>query len=123
MCIYKSNASEEDKGLSRDDVLRKIDSIYYKDCFGAKMIRNIDDKNKEEETEEENNNKIKVCSGHEDNNTICKDANNYCRNLLFKNVPELIDMIDTKGCEVKIILVDDKFNKFEEYVPKGNVSI
>jgi len=121
VCIYKSDASEEDKGLSRDDVLRKIDSIYYKDCFGAKMIRNIDDNKKKEEIEEEN--KIKVCSGHKDNNTICKDANNYCRNLLSKNVPELIDMIDTKGCEVKIILVDDKFNKFEEYVPKENVSI
>lgn len=100
VCIYDKN-KENDKNLSKKAVEEKIDSIYYKDCYGAKIKRKD----------------IKLCKKHNDN-IICKHTDYYCEKLLYMNIPELIEKIKELGCNVKIILVDNEFEKFEEYKPK-----
>ena len=79
-----------------------LNDIYNKSCYEGMKI-------------DEDSNKIKMCDNH-NNELICKDANKYCKNLLNKNIPKLINMINELGCCVKIILVDDEFKKFSEYV-------
>lgn len=100
VCIYDKN-KENDKNLSKKAVEEKIDSIYYKNCYGAKIKRKD----------------IKLCKNHNDN-IICKHTDYYCEKLLYMNIPELIEKIKELGCNVKIILVDNEFEKFEEYKPK-----
>lgn len=101
VCIYNNKDKGNENTLSYNAVKNRIDEIYIKNCYDSMKIGNKEDK-------------IKMCAGHNDM-MICKDMNNYCRNLLSKNVPELMEMIYELGCEVKILLVDDEFMLFEEY--------
>lgn len=98
VCIFNSTVKEE-SGLSKQSVMNRINEIYLADAKGAGIKRS----------------KLKLCKCNDDN--ICSNANYYCRNLLMKNIPELISLVE-EYCEVRIILVDECFNKFEEYIPK-----
>lgn len=97
VCIYNKDVPDT-SNLSKKAVKDKIDSIYNVNCIKAGI------------------GKVKTCNGKE-HDTICKNVNCYCKNILKKNVPELISMLNEEGinCEVRILLVDNEFNEFEEY--------
>lgn len=96
VCIYESNSKKE--SLTKEAVMNKIHEIYGK-CATDKVVNCKIRKEKI----------IDIAPIKNDN------ANKYSKELLTKNVEELCDMLKSKNCIVRILLVDDELKEFIEY--------
>jgi len=99
VCIYEKNTNNE--ALSKESVMKKISEIYDKNALDKVVKCNIDNR--------------KIIDIKADRNN---DANKYSNELLTKTVEELCQMLKSKNCVVRILLVDEEFKEFEEYYLK-----
>ena len=97
VCIYDKMPSKET--LSKEAVLKRIKEIMDKNAIDKTVVKcNI---KKEKMTD------IAPLKN--------KNANQYSKELLEKNIGELCAMLKSKNCIVRILLVDEAFHFFEEY--------
>lgn len=97
VCIYDKKPSKQE--LSKEAVKQKLHEIMDKNAFDKTVVKcNID--------------KTKITSVKAEKNN---HANQYSKELLEKNVGELCDMLKSKNCIVRILLVDNEFQNFLEY--------